>query len=471
LIKSDKPYLENELGDIARLFFARDDDVQIFARTQTDGERLSGEITVRAGGKVLSCAYSEKDKLLSQGGFIPRRLEKRAAKAALYQLLSRGFPVSLPYGALTGIRPSKLLRQIRAERSNADEYMTDYLCVSPEKLRLLGDIEREQSPYIAQGEGRCALYVNVPFCRGRCSYCSFVSCDITKAGGQLAGDYVRALVSEIAHARALIAREGLSVGSIYVGGGTPSSLELCQIQTLLEAIGSPGGAEYTFEAGRPDSITPQLLELLKSGGVSRISVNPQTMHADTLKAIGRAHTPEDFIRAYELSKKYGFLINTDLIMGLEGEDAEMFAQSLGGVIALGPDNVTVHALALKSGSRLKEQSVRRPDAPQAEHMSGHAYRTLTAAGYSPYYTYRQKYSAGNLENTGYCTPGNACLYNMDNMEELCSVIACGANAITKRVSRGGELITRSANPKDIPTYIEKLDACMEKKRALFEQGD
>ncbi len=468
MVDTNLNYLNNDLADVARLFYA-DGFPHMFCRVTLSPPQIFVEAGAEEDGRSFQVYSARREMPYPADELELRRAVKRAAKTALYDALSALTERKLPYGALTGIRPVKLLRQLADEgKPDPEDYMRSYLGVRADKAAMLSDVERAQRQYRNADESFCDLYVGIPFCRGRCSYCSFVSRDIEKTDASTVEAYVSALEAEITHAKELISRRGLTLRSAYFGGGTPSSLSTSHTERLLRAADVPHGTEYTFEAGRPDSITPELLTLLKAFGVTRVSVNPQTLKDETLARIGRRHTTEDFFRAFELAATFGFSVNADLIMGLPGESAEDFEKSLAALCKLSPDCITVHTLCLKNGSYLRERTGRLP-AEEAEKMSDFAYPFLSERGYVPYYIYRQKYMAGNLENTGYSLPGRACLYNIDNMEELCSCVACGGGGITKRVSRGGALIQRYASPKDVPTYIAKLSAITEGKDELFER--
>ena len=259
--------------------------------------------------------------------------------------------------------------------------------------------------------------------------------------------------------------------TLYFGGGTPTTLSQTQLETVInklkDAFDMSAVNEFTVEAGRPDTFTEEKLKITKDAGVNRICVNPQTFSDETLALIGRRHTAEQVIDAYHMAEKYGFDINIDLIAGLPGEDPGDFRNSLSLAVQLQPENITVHSLCLKSGSRLKER-VSRIDGGEIDEMIALSREMLTSAGYEPYYLYRQKYQAGANENTGWCRPGKACAYNIGTMEEICSNIAVGAGAISKRVFGGGSRIERLASPKDIPSYLAKCAAIIRERLKLFE---
>jgi oxygen-independent coproporphyrinogen-3 oxidase len=266
--------------------------------------------------------------------------------------------------------------------------------------------------------------------------------------------YVAALLRELSEADRRIG--GRRVRSVYIGGGTPTALGAANLETVLARAAkiAAGAGEFTVEAGRPDTITEEKLKAIKNAGAGRVSVNPQTLKASTLERIGRRHTSEDFFTAYGMARDLGFTVNVDLIAGLPEERLEDVMATLGSVIALSPENITVHTLAVKRASKFAETNMGAfPGDTETALMVSAAADRLKAAGYNPYYMYRQKYMKGSLENAGYAKPGCECLYNIDNMEELCSVEAFGAGAISKLVINHGERIERAANTKDLRLYI------------------
>ena len=337
--------------------------------------------------------------------------------------------------------------------------MKNQMRVSDKKLEMVGQIIENQTGCRQTAADNCDLFIGIPFCPTRCSYCSFVSNIISKE--KRLEEYVDALCREITAAKLMIK----NLRSVYIGGGTPVSLSAELLEKILAAVGNVN-CEYTVEAGRPDCIDENVLSLLKKYGVTRICVNPQTFNDKTLEIIGRKHTAADIREKYAMAKKFGFDINMDLIAGLPQESFSEFKYSVDEAVALYPDDITVHTLSLKKGSKLKE-SIERLDAGEIEKMIDYAYDSLTAEGYKPYYTYRQKYMAGNLENTGYAKSGKVCIYNVDVMEETADNIACGANAVSKKLFDGGERIERFGAPKDIATYIAKIDEIISEKNKLF----
>lgn len=386
-----------------------------------------------------------------------KRLLKRYAKLSLYKYLKAKFNTSLPWGALTGIRPTKLFYQ---QGADAERFLKEEMDVSEKKYNVLVDIYHAQEKYYEVNEKNTALYVGIPFCPTRCTYCSFISCEIGKLSA--VNEYIEALCKEIEHAKGLIH----NLRSVYIGGGTPISPSIQNIKKVLDAVGKVD-CEYTVEAGRADCINEEVLQLLKDYGVNRVCVNPQTFCNSTLKLMGRNHTAEEAVEKYHLAKSFGFKVNMDLIAGLPLETFETFKESLEKAISLRPENITVHTLSLKKGSKLKELCDRLPEGEVAK-MIDYSSKRLKEEGYRPYYLYRQKYQSGNLENTGYSLPGEECVYNIDVMEEIAQNLACGANAVSKRIFPEENRIERIGAPKDVKTYIEKLDKLLEEKEKLFK---
>ncbi len=392
-----------------------------------------------------------------------KRLVKRYAKLAFYKALSKHYKKDLPWGALTGIRPTKLAYQQLEKDGDFTEFFIDTMKVSAEKTLLTKSVLETQRGIYEKNDLNTDFFVFIPFCPTRCKYCSFISQDMRTAE-KYVDEYIDALVYEIEQSASLIKK----LRSIYIGGGTPVALSDERLERVLNAIDKINtGVEYTVEAGRPDRITESNLKLLKAHGVTRICINPQTFNDKTLERIGRSHTANDVVEKYALAKDL-FDVNMDLIAGLDGETEEDFKYSLDKAISLSPEDITVHTLCIKRGSKLSETE-NRLSGEEVSKMVEYAHSALNEAGYKPYYLYRQKYMAGNLENVGYCKPNKACIYNVDVMEEIAQNVACGANAITKRVFNGGERIERVASPKDVPTYISKIQTIIDKKFTLFNE--
>lgn len=455
MIDTDLKFVENELREVVSLFDGGD-SLNIRHRFKESENKFTNTVTVNgkvyAYGNLVGEINDEIEK---------KRLVKRYAKLSFYKALSNFFDINLPWGALTGIRPTKLAYQQIEKSGEFIEFFTDVMKVSKEKTDLTAAVIEAQRGIYEKDDSNTDFFVFIPFCPSRCKYCSFISADI-KSAEKHVDDYVDALVDEINSSARFIKK----LRSIYIGGGTPVALSDERLEKILIAIDKINtGVEYTVEAGRPDVITESNLRLLKKHNVTRICINPQTFSDKTLSLLGRKHTATDVVEKYMLAKDM-FSVNMDLIAGLEGETEGDFKNSLDKAIELSPDNITVHTLCIKRGSYLAETE-NRLSGEVVQGMVEYAHSALKQAGYLPYYLYRQKYMAGNFENVGYTKPGKACVYNIDVMEEIAQNVACGANAISKRVFFGGERIERSASPKDVPTYIQKLQAIKENKRKLF----
>ena len=395
----------------------------------------------------------------------------RAIRVSFFRAAVRILGYSPSWGALSGVRPVKLARREAegcSDQKKIAAAMSEKYFLSPEKADLVASVALNTIEHEKRlGSGDISVYVGIPFCPTRCVYCSFVTSSL-KAAAKTVEPYLEVLHKEIDHAGKLIKQKGFTVKSVYIGGGTPTSLTADQLRALMEKISSSldlsDMEEYTVEAGRPDTIDLEKLVAFKEYGVTRVSVNPQSMDEGTLKTIGRVHTPGDCVRAYEMVRRAGIRdVNMDLIAGLPGESAEVFACSLIQVAALKPENVTVHTLALKKGSELRRSAAGVCDMHTVGDMLAAVPEALHK--YRPYYLYRQKYMEGSFENVGYCLPGRECLYNIYIMEELHSIISLGAGGVTKLVSCG--TIKRTANPKYPFEYIGSLDKIITDKERLF----
>lgn len=394
--------------------------------------------------------------------------EKTILKHMLYKALSDYKNVQLPWGCLTGIRPTKLCYDLikkGIKKISLVNFLKNDYSVSEQKAKLCLDIIQNQQP-LEHNDNLVDFYVNIPFCTTRCSYCSFISAEVGK-NECLIKPYVDALIREIEFAKQIIRDKHLIVKNVYFGGGTPTALPTAELERIL-SVTCFNADEFTVEAGRPDTITAEKLALLKKYNVSRISVNPQSFNDNVLKAIGRNHTAKQTIEAYNLAREYGFQINMDLIAGLPKETLKSFKENIDICIHLSPENITVHTLALKRGSTFANENADIFKKPLTEKMQEYAYEKITKNGYLPYYLYRQKNMVGNLQNIGYCKPKTKCDFNIESMEETISVLACGANAISKRIFNLENRIERYANCKDIKTYIGKVDEINEQKKKLFD---
>lgn len=413
--------------------------------------------------------------------FSDRTDTKNRLKKCLYLMLCEVTGRKLPWGNLTGIRPTKIpMKMLEEEKSEAEikSYMKETYFASDEKIALSTEIAKRELALLRQidYENGYSLYIGIPFCPTTCLYCSFTSYPLVSWAKQVEA-YLDALEKEIDFTAVKFA--GKHLNSIYIGGGTPTTLEPCQLDRLIRKIKCSFDLsdclEFTVEAGRPDSITREKLEVLRKWGISRISINPQTMKQETLDLIGRRHTVEQTIESFRLARQLGFdNINMDLILGLPGEQLSDVKNTMEQIKLLAPDNLTVHSLALKRAARLnmfKEDYKNYKMVNTQEHME------LVAAyaaelGLHPYYLYRQKSMAGNLENVGYATEGKAGVYNILIMEEKQTIMALGAGATTKFVQYAGAgeaVIHRVENVKDVKNYLERVDEMIERKMRKMEE--
>lgn len=393
----------------------------------------------------------------------------------LFEILSDYTGLRPGWGLQTGVRPVKLLRSLEQQygEQQAKDRFENRLLVSAEKYALAKRVARLENEMLCKlYSNGFSLYVSIPFCKSRCSYCSFVSHDISKSR-KLIPDYVTLLCREIALTGEIVRKLGLRLQTVYFGGGTPTAIDDGMLLEITEAIcrsfDCSGLQEFTIEAGRPDTITMEKLQEIRACGAQRISINPQTLNDTVLRNIRRSHTAQQFYQAYDLAAQCGFTnVNTDLIAGLDGDTPASFAQTMEEILRLAPACVTVHTLSVKRSSTMVYRGVQRYDAggDAVSQMLAGAYPALTDAGYRPYYMYRQSRMAGNHENTGWSKPGFESLYNMLIMEEVQTVLAVGAGASTKLVS--GNQIQRIFNYKYPYEYIRGFDEMCRRKQQICE---
>ena len=434
------------------------------------GDSTSAECVLRRGGEVFTANESRENAAMPTPLLRDRQCQ-RLIKNVIYRAALASGVRRPAWGALTGVRPGKLLCAMLREGLSEDEalerFMDEYN-VTPERAALCLDTSRETMAAMAGLEERdICLYVGIPFCPTRCSYCSFVSQSVEKSM-KLIEPFMDALLKEVRATAEQVKKLGLRVVSIYMGGGTPTTLSAEQLETLCTALENEFdlGAvrEYTVEAGRPDTITVEKLQTLKKHGVDRVSVNPQTMSDSVLRLIGRRHTAADIEDAFKKVREVGgFAVNMDLIAGLPGDSAEGFRETLDRVLALNAENVTVHTLSLKKGSRITLEGAELPGAEVVAEMLDIAGEKLRAQGYSPYYLYRQKFMSGGFENVGWAKDGYINLYNICIMEELCSILAIGGGGSTKLIRRDDGRNIRLMAPKYPLEYINNIEkTCADK---------
>ena len=457
---------KNDLMELIRLFEARlEEDLSIDVEYSNLGNAFKVDIT---SPKFENFKKSYVFPFKAENDLDKKRVEKRYLKIAIYRTISFLSGVNLPYGCLTGIRPTKLYQEIqnnplRYGKSAREVFISDY-SVSEEKVRLVEHIVHTQKPLRNKRAKACDVFVFIPFCPTRCAYCSFVSLPLDKQK-KLVEPYVECLIRELEQTQKLVADKKIKIRSVYVGGGTPTSIGAQLLDKVLEHCHFDC-KEFTVEAGRPDTINQEIVDVLLKHGVTRISVNPQTFNDKTLKIIGRAHSTGDIYTAYSLVKDK-FVVNMDLIAMLPGETFDDFKRSVDIAVALKPQNITVHTLYIKKGSALKLENYDNTDYETASQMVDYAYGKLTAEGYNPYYMYRQKYTSGSLENVGYAKPKTECIYNIDIMEEDTSIIANGAAAISKKWQKQKNLIERCANYKEPLEYVKNIDLMLERQHEFW----
>ncbi len=449
---SELPPYMNDVPEIVRAFAPYiiidvKAEEEIKFGVNEDGGKVTAEILSPFGNRKESIFLDGEDRLLY------KKLSKRFCKTVLYNFCREITGINLAYGSLTGVRPTKLFYELEEKGEDAEKYLIENFFVEPERAALIKEVVKNQrGVYNRSGEG-VDIYVNIPFCPSRCAYCAFISAEIGKVKKYIT-DYVNAVRAELEGVNEKIARENLRVRSIYVGGGTPTSLSAFDLTEMLSPV-KDHGCEFTVEAGRPDSVDKEKFGALKALNVTRVSINPQTFKEKTLELIGRKHTPEDAERAALLAKAYGFILNMDLIAGLPEESAEDFKFSLEKTLSINPENITVHTLSLKRGSVFKNSGAEKSVSGITKECVDFARERLISEGFRPYYMYRQKNMADNLENVGYAREGIYCVYNVDYMEETNTVFAAGAGAAGKTVDRARNLITREYRPKGIEEYLRR----------------
>ncbi|MDD2362589.1 MAG: coproporphyrinogen dehydrogenase HemZ [Oscillospiraceae bacterium] len=462
-----------EMENICRLFAPQE---KIVVADSTDYEDPGDESIValtalEEKGKniLLTAGLKQGDGWEYLNEQVSSRLDNnelgRRLALLLYRLFVKLFKFTLPWGAVTGVRPVKLMRKLiekYGEAAAVNRFGEDLL-VDEDKIALCLETLRVENDILSRSQPNSfSLYISIPFCPTRCDYCSFVSHTVERAA-KLIPEYVERLCEEIRHTGGIAKQLGLRLETIYIGGGTPTTMTPTQLGKVITTVESSFDmstlCEFTVEAGRPDTIDRDKLNTIKAAGVTRISINPQTLQEHVLNAIGRRHTVKQFYDAFETARKCGFQnINTDLIAGLPGDSIDGFNSSLNGILSLSPESITVHTLAMKRASNLVKD--RRDDYDNGVctvRMVDFSISELKANGYRPYYLYRQSKTLGGTENTGWAKPGYEGLYNVYIMDETHSILACGAGAVTKLRQPGGDYIERIFNYKFPYEYNSRYD--------------
>lgn len=402
-----------------------------------------------------------------------KKKSKTIIKRSIFKVLSELYDTYVPWGILTGIRPVKIVHSLLDEGLSEVEIrqnLKDNYLIKDEKIDLALDIAKRERVFIYPiDKNKISLYVSIPFCPTRCVYCSFPS-NPMKQFGHLRENYVKAIIKEIKGLAKLLKETNKEIETLYIGGGTPTTLEAEQLDNLIKALFKELDLtkikEFTVEAGRPDTINREKLEVMKKHNVTRISINPQTMNNETLVKIGRDHNVDDIVRCFNMARDLGFNnINMDIILGLVDENVEMVRNTLERIKELSPESLTVHTLAIKRASTLKE-NLDKYELTRYEEMVSMINLSMEYAksmGLNPYYMYRQKHMLGNLENIGYAKEGFECIYNIQIMEEKQSNLAVGAGAISKYVYVDEDRIERTDNVKNVEIYIDRVDEMIERK--------
>ena len=437
--------------------------------TLHDG-RLYRTATAKITRNGKTASASRRIRLEQADVRMTRRILQQSYYLAAVQLL----PETPPWGALSGVRPTKLATKALlsgGSEKDAERMLRDVYFVTPERRRLCLDASRhtlEAARLLEPND--LSVYIGIPFCPTRCTYCSFVSRTIGRKT-ELLEPYLLALEQEIAVTGRLLAQSGRTIRTLYIGGGTPTTLSAPQMERLLRVIRDNFDLsrciEFTVEGGRPDTLDLEKLQIIRSGGADRMSINPQTMEDAVLRACGRPHKAADVLRAYGEAADAGFsAINMDLIAGLPADTTAGFRRSLDAVATLNPANITVHTLALKKGADLFERRENLPSAGDVAEMVAYGEQTLRALGYKPYYLYRQKYMSGSFENVGWSRDNLDCLYNIYMMEEVHTILSLGGGGMNK-VNLPDGTLRRFHNPKFPEQYIEMLPGVLEQKQELF----
>ncbi len=449
--------------------FSTDEDLEAVSSLHRGATWLTATTKITKNGKTVKAARRIRTSEETV------RLRRRALQQSYYLAAVQLLETAPAWGALAGVRPTKISTKHLLEGGtpeSADRQLRNVYYVTPQRRKLAVDCS-VSTVHAASllDKNDISLYVGIPFCPTRCAYCSFVSRTVGKKT-ELLDPYMAALLKEIAVTGKLLAASGKSLRTIYIGGGTPTTLSTPQMNTLMAAIRDSFDLsrciEFTVEGGRPDTLSEEKLRAIRENGADRMSINPQTMVDSVLRACGRPHKTSDVLNAYRWAEDAGFdAINMDLIAGLPTDNFDGFRHSLDSVAALNPANITVHTLALKKGADLFEKRQQLSSAEEVTRMVDYATDTLRSLGYKPYYLYRQKYMSGSFENVGWSRDGKDCLYNIYMMEELHTILSLGGGGMNKVNLPDGRL-ERFHNPKFPEQYIEMVDSVLDDKKKLFE---
>ena len=456
-----------------QLFFPNEQ----YKRIEQGEQSLRYLLSTYENGLVTACFFVEGKTIAEESINLVDNNIAHSVKRSIYFMFSKMTERTLPWGILTGIRPAKIVSGLldsgKSEGEALSHLISKYL-VTPEKAALSLQVALTEKKILAESApDNYSLYVGIPFCPSKCLYCSFTSFPIAKYE-YLVYEYINRLKLEMDHAVETFA--GTKLENLYIGGGTPTSIDDRSFEELLKALSErfdiESLREFTVEAGRPDTITENKLDIMKRYGVSRISINTQSINDKTLLAIGRKHSATDFFTAFELARQKGFdHINIDVILGLDGENREDVIKTFDSICLLNPEEITVHTLAVKRASRLKEELAERnlAQADLMEEFLNISKSYMDNFAYKPYYMYRQKNMLGNFENVGYGKNNNFGIYNVAIMEEVQNIIAIGAGSVSKFVNRATDRIERSFNVKDIDGYMQRIEEMLIRKTAVLNK--
>ncbi len=465
---------EYEMNIFINIFFSRNEEGIIKTDFSHENDLIKVHTEIEFEGNNYSFDYEYAFKNSEKDPKIIKKIYSCACTKSFIRAAKKIRNIELPWGVMSGIRPAKSVRQFYEEGKSFDEIkeiLKDIYEVSPEKCDLAIKVaENEQKILKRIKENSVSLYIGIPFCPSRCMYCSFVSTDI-KNSGKYMNEFSDLLCREIEKTGEILKEIGFFVQNIYIGGGTPTTLSCENLEKIFKSIKKyinlDNLEEFTLEAGRPDTVTKEKMELSKRYGVNRISINPQTLNEETLKVIGRKHTVKEFYDAFLIARKAGFdNINTDLIAGLPGESFEMFKSTVEGILKLNPEDVTVHSMCVKRAAQLNFSDIELTGYKEMNKMLLFAAEKMSEIGKEPYYMYRQKNISGNLENVGYSDQNHMSSYNINIMEEAQTIIALGGGGSSKIVM--GDRIERVVNFKEPYEYIRRFDEILAKKDEIAD---
>jgi len=477
-----------ELVELIRVFFPGQEVISIDTKNDYIGEGILivNSLYEENGIKFATTSLYINDVLVKQSTenielieIYGRSIDKYiriGIKKSLYNTLISLNEAKIPWGILTGIRPVKIVHELLDRNIDDNEIirvLTEEYKLYIDKAKLILNIGKKQRKYIESlDKDKYSLYISIPFCPTRCLYCSFPALPIGRYENHIK-EYISKLIYEINNISKMM--KGKNINTVYIGGGTPTAIPPTELEKVIHCIYNnfeqKDIKEFTVEAGRPDTITEDYLRMLNKNNIRRISINPQTMNDATLKLIGRQHKTEDIIKTFKLAKEIGFdIINMDLIIGLPGEDILHVKKTLEEIKRLDPENLTVHTLSVKRGSKFRDTIDKYSLQPQnvLSTMLNETMKYSKDMGLEPYYLYRQKQILGNFENIGYCKPKMECIYNIAMMEEKETIMAAGMGSVSKIFFPEENRIERVPNFKDLKEYVERIDELVENKKAMLE---